>query len=80
MAFAYTTTSKTVFGNKRIVMGAFTSTTGVTENVIDTDFTTVENFQMTAEIENVAVSGGEVTVTVEDPGATVGGFWLAIGS
>ncbi len=80
MAFAYTTTSKTVFGNKHKIMGAWSSTTGVTENVIDTDFTTVENFQMTGEIENVAVAAGVVTVTVTDPAATVGGFWSAIGS
>lgn len=84
MAFAYTTTSNTVFGNKRIVFGTFTNGVSDTGGEIATGLTTVDFFipigsslPLTAQVnETLPLASGTVTI-VTDP--DLDGYWMAIG-
>jgi len=79
MSFAYAITKKDVWGSHRVVMGTFSQANTDTGGAIATGLRLVENFDITSEVENISVSGGEVTVTTEDPGGAQAGFWKAIG-
>ena len=84
MAFAYTTTSNTVFGNKRIVFGTFASDSGSTGGDVVTGLTGVDFFVGVSGAgltgvqinETLPLASGTVTI-VTGPDDT--GFWMAIG-
>lgn len=84
MAFSYTVTSNTVFGNKRIVFGSFTNGVSDTGGEVATGLKTVDFFipigsslPLTAQInETFPLSSGNVTI-VTDP--DLDGYWMAIG-
>lgn len=74
MAIAVTSTKRTVFGNKKvmIIKGTFASgdTTGdVASGLREIDFV-VAQYEASAKIINCSTSGGTITVATEDPGAT----------
>jgi len=79
MSFARTVSSKTVWGNKRVVLGEFTQASGDTGGAIDTTLSTVEYFEA-SYATNAADSSGTVTITTADPGAAQTGWWMAIGT
>ena len=80
MAFAYTETDRTVFGNKKVVYGTFTNGVADTGGAIATGLRSIEFPAGTAnsgvEAVQCAVSGGTLTVTTN---AGVDGYWMAIG-
>lgn len=79
MSFAQgSSTIKSVFGNKRVHFGAFTQESGDTGGVVNTGLRVVECFLCTG-MNTHSKTGGAVTVTTLNPGASQAGFWLAIG-
>jgi hypothetical protein len=78
MAFSATKTKIDVMGSHRIVMGTFAQGSGDTGGAVATGLRIVDNFQMTAA-KSVSVSGGDVTVTTDNPLAAQAGFWMATG-
>ena len=84
MAFTTTTSSNTVFGNKRIVFGTFTNDTGSVGGEVATGLTTVDFFMAVSSAgpsatqvnETLPLASGTVTI-VNTPDDT--GFWMAIG-
>jgi len=79
MAFARTVSSKTVWGNKRVVLGEFTQGNGDTGGAVDTTLSTVEYFDA-SYMTNASDSSGTVTITTADPGTSQTGWWIAIGT
>lgn len=79
MAYAQgSVVNKTVFGNKRVHYGLFTQESGDTGGSVVTGLRLVEFFTMTGLL-TVSVSGGTVTATTTNPGASQTGYWMAIG-
>lgn len=76
--FVSAKTKNDVHGSHRVVMGTFSQGNGDTGGVVNTGLRVVENFQMTGAL-NIAVTGGNVTVTTADPTAAQAGFWIATG-
>lgn len=84
MAFTTTTTSNTVFGNKRIVFGTFTSDSGSTGGEVPTGLSSVDFLVCMATAspsaiqlnETFPLASGSVTI-VSVPDET--GIWMAIG-
>jgi hypothetical protein len=87
MAFSGTVTGKSVFGNKKIRMGTFASTSGSQGGDINVGlsmveyFTAIVNSTSTASAkvavnETFPVSGAAITL-VTDANAT--GYWQALG-
>jgi len=88
MAFTYTILGQTIFGDKRIVYGTFTSNGGSTGGDILTGLTVLENLQCTlrgasaaanalAINETFPLSGGAATIVTL---ADLSGTFLAIGN
>lgn len=87
MAFTHTTDNKTVFGNKRIVTGVYTSADGSTGGDIVTGLNTVEHVFLQPKGTSVATNQSVVnetlplasgTVTIVTDANQVGSF-MAIG-
>ena len=87
MAFASAVTYKTVFGNKRVHFGTFTTTSATTGGDVDTGLRRVESMTLTpnknavtakecAIDESLPVAGSAVTI-VHD--AALDGYWMAQG-
>jgi hypothetical protein len=75
MAIAVTSTKKTIFGNKKIVIitGTFDNadTTGdIVTGLVQVDFAVGGYTEALAKVINVSATGGTLTVATEDPGAT----------
>ena len=64
--------------NKKVRIGNFTAASGDTSGSIATGLTAVDFFFMNG-ISGWTASGGTVTVSLHDPGATVAGSWIAFG-
>lgn len=81
MAFTYTRTSLTDFGNKRVALGTYASSGGGTGGAMVTGLTTVEHFNAsvaTSTPSTVAtISAGTVTITTT---ANQTGTWMAVGT
>ena len=85
MAFTTTTSSNTVFGNKRIVFGTFASDSGTLGGDVVTGLSAVDFFTTAiGSVPTVPVQVNEVfpltsgTVTIAT-GPNDTGFWMAIG-
>jgi len=78
MAFTSTLTERTVMGNKRVNYGTFGQGNGDTGGNVVTGLKSVEAFFLNGAGSWTA-SGGTVTATTADPGATIVGSWMAIG-
>lgn len=78
MAFSYSVSGESVFGNKRVKYGTYTQGNGDTGGAIVTGLSEVDNFDATAAL-TVSNSSGTVTITTADPTATVTGYWKAFG-
>lgn len=80
MAIAITSTKKTVFGNKRVMFFTGTFASGDTGGNIATGLNAIDlviaQYQDVAKIMGGSASGGTVTLTTEDPGATK--TWSAV--
>jgi hypothetical protein len=87
-AFTSTITSQTVFGNKRIVYGTYTSSAGATGGDVSTGLNQVEVFMLIPNAAAVAtnasvvnetfpLASGDVTIVSD---ADQVGYWFAIGT
>lgn len=84
MAIAVTSTSKTVFGNKKVlfITGTFASgdTTGdVVTGLVAIDFVQAQWRDLLDKTVNPTITGGTVTLTVTNPAATKIWSMLVIG-
>lgn len=74
MAIAVTSTKRTVFGNKKVVIIKGTFANGDTTGSVDTSIKDIDfviaQYEASAKIINCSANGGIVTLTTEDPGAT----------
>jgi len=75
MAIAVSTTIKTVFGNKKAVFFTGTFASGDTSGTVETGLVAIDHVQaqfvdILDKTVNPTVSGGTVTLTVTNPGAT----------
>lgn len=75
MAFAATTTERTVMGNKWCIYGTFTN--DATSGTISVPLRKVE-FATVSGATSVTASGGTVTVAIAN--TTTAGFWMAMGA
>jgi len=78
MAFTSAKTEITETKTKRIAYGTFGQASGDTGGSVVTGLDSVEAFFLNGLI-GFTVSGGTVTATTVDPGATVAGSWMAVG-
>lgn len=89
MAFAYSVTQQTVFGNKKVKFGTYTNGSGDTGGDVVTGLSVVEHFQLqpkgsaviaTASVVNETFplqnSTGAVTIVTAD---NEDGYWMAYG-
>jgi len=79
MSFASTIVDHTIFGDKRIAIGAFTQASGDTGGAITTGLGVIQYFHASYMVTHSDASG-VVTITTADPGAAQSGYWLAIGA
>jgi hypothetical protein len=83
MAIAVTSTKKTVFGNKKIMFITGTFANGDTSGTVATGLNSVDfisvQYQALAKIIGGSASGGTVTLTTEDPGATKTWTMMVVG-
>jgi len=74
MTIAVTSTKRTVFGNKKIVIVKGTFASGDTSGDVDTSIKDIDfviaQYEDVAKIINCSVDGGTVTLATENPGAT----------
>ena len=86
MAITNTTFSRTIFGNKRVVMGKSVISGGSSGGDVVTGLDYVESFLMNVEgssqqgcsvNETLPLSSGDVTIVVETANSTV--YWEAKG-
>lgn len=89
MAFTATTSSITVFGNKRIVIGSYTNTSGSSGGDVETGLLSVDFVSLTpnaaaiapttsvAVNETLPLSGGTVTVVT---GVDESGYFMVVGT
>jgi hypothetical protein len=75
MAISISSTKKTTFGNKKVVFLVGTFANGDTSGTADSglkavDFAIAAYTDALAKIMNVSASGGTLTITTQDPGAT----------
>jgi hypothetical protein len=78
MAFTSSATAQAVFGNKRVVIGEYSQASGDTGGAIATGLGDISYFDATGATK-VTTSSGTATIVTANPGATVTGFWIAIG-
>jgi len=84
MAIAVSSTKKTTFGNKKIVICEGTFASGDTSGTVDTGLSAIDHVQaqwtdLLDKTVNPTVSGGIVTLTVTNPAATKNWRMIAIG-
>ena len=88
MAFASAIEGSSVFGNKRIAFGTYTSSASGTGGDIDTGLEFVESFMLQAKSTAIQVAGGPVvneTLPIAGSAVTIVtvadgvGYWFAIG-
>jgi len=89
LAFTATTSSITVFGNKRIVIGSYTNTAGSSGGDIVTGLLSVDFVSLTPNVaavlpttsvgvdETLPLSGGTVTVAT---GTDENGYFMLVGT
>jgi len=86
MAFTYTVSGRTIFGNKRFVWGTFTNTATSTGGDITTGLNRVEAFWTQTKSDGAAAT--EVGINETFPIATavtivtaqyIDGYWFALG-
>lgn len=88
MAFTSTILSRTVFGNKVVSYGTYTSTGGSTGGNIDTGINVVEMMLLTPKGTSVGTNESVVNETYPVAGSAVtivtdsnqAGYWFAIGT
>ena len=83
MAIAVTSTKKTVFGNKKVLLIEVTFASGDTSGSVETglvaiDFATAQ-YVDAAKIINVFASAGTLTVATQDPTATKAWSMMVVG-
>ena len=78
MAWAASTTERTIMGNKKVIIGTFSQASGDTGGTVATGLRVVDYFTCGVET-NLSESSGTVTVTTANPGAAQAGYWIAIG-
>ncbi len=83
MAYTLVSTKKTVFGNKKVVIIEGTFASGDTTGTVVTGLSAIDfaiaQYVDTAKILNCAPSGGNITLTTQDPLATKTFRLIAIG-
>lgn len=88
MAFGSTIDGGSVFGNKRIAWGTFTSDTGSTGGDIDTGLKLAESIMLQVKSTAIQVAGGPVvneTLPIDGAAITIVtvadavGYWFAFG-
>jgi len=78
MSFASEAKHRDISGTNRVVYGEFSQVSGDTGGVVVTGLYDIKYFELMGAL-NMSVSGGEVTVTLADPGGAQAGFWMAVG-
>ena len=88
MAFGSTIEGSSVFGNRRVAWGTYTSDTGSTGGDIVTGLESVESFMLQAKSTAIQVAGGPVvneTLPIAGSAVTIVtvadavGYWFAFG-
>lgn len=87
MAFTSTITGNSVWGNKRVAYGTYTSADGSTGGDINTSLVLCEHIQLTPNSSSVGTNQSVVNETLPIAGSAVtivtdanqAGYWLAFG-
>ena len=78
MSFTSSISGRSVFGNKRVVMGPTAQISGDLGGTIETGLSKVDFFTCSMNAHVVA-TGGSVAVTTKNFTADQDGFWMAMG-